>query len=442
MTDTKSLKLMEVCLKIHYSLNPHLMLREGVMSHLILEKTELSDALDISREKLNATLAQVEEVYEIIDGLFKKASENRNNAELVPDSNVLDKYFEAMRKSISDNQSKLNQLQSMGARLDTPKNYKTISNISAKALENQSALQGLSKSITSYMEEMTAAFAKQDDDKSTVLSTLDPKAVNSTLKNVSAQLRSGYRGKEQSAVTAFFSKIGAKFSGALNPNPVFDEVAKVLMLLPLNSVKEASSDLSAVDAKIEKTTNAVAEATKEITDAVEAEKSDDVGPEKEVDAEAEKYNKIMQSAAENLKKQVSPSIIGNEQVKKAFDGLSTNIRNDSKVIEEDLIKELQNYIELTFETWFKEKGNITMEREKFDAFKNDNLKDISKSIISRIFESKQTFDRKIIQRIVFRYLDQKFTNKNSLNETNVSHRKNSVDSIDFKRINRLAGLEE
>lgn len=455
MIDIKTAKLMEVCLKLHYAINPHLILRESTVRHLILEKTELIDALDISRDKLATTLVQVEEVYDIVDGLFKKAMDNKNNTELIPDSNVLDGYFDALRKSIDDNQNKLNQLQAMGAKLDSPKNYKTISNISAKALENQSSLQGFTKSIATYMEEMSSALARQNDGEATVLSTLDPKAVGSTLKNVSSQLRAGYKGKDQSTVAGFFSKIGAKFSGALNPNPVFDEVAKVLMLIPLNTVKEEITKLDAAETKIEETTKEVAETTKEITDNTEPEKSSDSGAEPEKpsesgDAASSDYiSKVIDAWADKLD---AEKTFGGTTVKNVLVNTlkksTPKFKSALESTKNDLKDRLKNDVQKLVDDYFKTGGagkmayaNATKQTDFKSSVESLN-NEITDAILQLKFESTRDLSRSKLKRIVHALLDHRFKNSNLIKESAKRTEANQVNSIDFRRINQLSGLED
>jgi hypothetical protein len=462
MFDRKTVKLMESCLKLHYAINPHLMLREGRIRHLILEKADLSDALDTSREKLTATLSQVEEVYKIIDDLFKKAMENKGNAELIPDSNVLDGYFEALRKSIDDNQNKLNQLQSLGTKLDSPKNYKAIKSISVKALENQGALQGLSKSITTYMEEMKAALAKQGDDKTTVLSTLSPEAVKSTLKSVSTQLRSGYRGKEQNALAAFFSRIGAGETGKLNPNPLFNELAKVLMLVPLKDVTQAATNLNAAEGKIEKTTNDVAKATKGVTDAVEAGadagKTDATGAEagkpdataKTPAASSDYIGKIIDDWSKDLdaKETFGGSGIKNDiinSLKNSTTDLKNTIQKNKDEVA-DLIKQnIKTSIDKYLEKNAKKVFLITAQRSpNYGTAIEDLYSKITNAIFQLKLESNNNLTRSKLNRMVHALLDHHFKNSSLIKETkslNVN-KKSTSNSVDFNRINKLAGLED
>jgi hypothetical protein len=493
MFDRKTVKLMESCLKLHYAINPHLILREGRIRHLILEKADLSDALDTSREKLTATLSQVEEVYKIIDGLFKKAMENKGNAELIPDSNVLDGYFEALRKSIDDNQNKLNQLQSLGTKLDSPKNYKAIKSISTKALENQGALQGLSKSITAYMEEMTTALAKQGDDKMTVLSTLSPEAVKSTLKSVSTQLRSGYRGKEQNVIGAWLSRMGAGETGKLNPNPLFNELAKVLMLVPLKDVTQAATNLNAAEGKIEKTTNDVAKATKGVTDAVEAGadagKPDATGAEAgKPDATGAEAGKPDATGAEAGKPDATGAEAGkpdataetptssSDYIGKVIDAWSSKVDTEKTFGAADIKNKIVNALKASTP---EIKNAIEKNKQVFTDFIKDEVKssindylrknpslqsdlpsarktpefesameklnaEITDAIIQLKLENNNNITRSKIGRMVQALLDHRFKNSKLIKETNsLNENKKSVsNSVDLKRINKLAGLED
>jgi hypothetical protein len=112
-----------------------------------------------------------------------------------------------------------------------------------------------------------------------------------------------------------------------------------------------------------------------------------------------------------------------------------------------LTRQLRDLVRTTVtskaEAWFSSQGKDHVTPDEYNKFKKDYIDDIIDMIVDKKFESSQHLTKKSIERFVFRYLDRKFKNKNGLNESRtLSQGQNSTNTVDFARINRLAGLED
>jgi hypothetical protein len=250
MIDKKTIKLMEVCVKLHYAINPHLILREGSMRHLILEQSELESALKISQEKLTAAKTAATESMNILKALAQKASQAKEKYEINPGSSATEAYFNELNSQFDKFAATLTELSAMSDELDNPKNYKKMKNVTTSALELQNSLQNTVNTVKSYIESVAKKLEGAGEAEATLASMLAKKskeAVPKAKDNIASKFRSAFKGKQEGVISSFLSKMAGKAKSLVNlPNAesMADELAQVVMLVPVKELQAAVTGLS------------------------------------------------------------------------------------------------------------------------------------------------------------------------------------------------------
>jgi hypothetical protein len=250
MLDKKTIKLMEISLKLHYAINPHLMLNEGRMRYLILEESELGAALKISQEKLTAAKTASTESMNILKALAQKAQQAKEKYDINPSSSATEAYFGELNSQFDKFATTLAELSAMSDELDNPKNYKKMKSVTTSALELQNSLQNTVNTVKSYIESVAKKLEGSDEAEATLASMLSKQSKDAVPKakdNIASKFRSAFKGKEEGVISSFLSKIAGKAKSLVNmPNPesMADELAQVVMLVPIKELQAAVTGLS------------------------------------------------------------------------------------------------------------------------------------------------------------------------------------------------------
>jgi hypothetical protein len=245
MLDKKTIKLIEISLKLHYAINPHLMLNEGRMRYLILEEAELGAALKISQEKLTAAKTASTESMDILKALAQKASEAKEKYGMNPSSSATEAYFGELNNQFNKFATALTELSAMSDELDNPKNYKKMKSITTNALRLQDSLQNTVNTVKSYIESVAKKLDGSGEAEATLASMLSKQskeAVPKAKDNIASKFRNAFKGKEEGIISTFLSRITDKVKSKVNiPNAesMADELAQVVMLVPIKELQAA-----------------------------------------------------------------------------------------------------------------------------------------------------------------------------------------------------------
>jgi hypothetical protein len=456
------------------------MLNERSIKYLVMEKVDLASIMDQTLNAIKQVQTSFKSTKDLIDSLksniVKKEGTNINVS-------LIDQWLNEAESSLNSH------IENYALQMQDEKKLKALAISSQKLIDQYNDFNQSLKATKQYLDQIIQTIGKADGDQS-INSILNPTQNNDEELKKVQQLENNIEKvfqkfiKPEGKLSKFGKFIGDLFKEKpikefpLISKDILEELIALMINTKLDTISNATVPESPPEVTIDNKTIAQSQNTEKSGKAGDKDKKPDetkansTNAKKNVAADAE-AGKTDATGAEAGKPDAtaetpaaSSDYIGkiiddwNNEIKNIENTFGSEgprqqfvdvIKNNTSGLKDSLqnnLDTIKNEIKKSIEEYFKLKTGIryiTLSKKlNFSDEMNKLYSKITDAILQLKFESNNNLTRSKLNRMVHALLDHHFKNSSLIKETkslNVN-KKSTSNSVDFNRINKLAGLED